>query len=744
MSFLFKGFVSLLLWISLVASHTHDELPKCALTGVHKTRQTILESPNYPDDYPPGTCWDYVIKSPFRCPTKFHIQFLDFFLEKSPGCKNDYLSVGLDNVDEDMDTLCGQVVGIKKYHTPDGVLRLRFHADDSPWSTGKGFKLLITRLACEKEEVLRNLKSNDDDDEEDSDDTVTITAPGTHLSPPQVQLMELFRNISGADQHQVYPLPPLFGLNYPNQLATPLYPTTYGPFYLPTGTFNQQLPQQNNYLATQPTAASEKACKDSKHHTKKQQQQHHIQPYLPPYVVNPYVPVTQDQYIGTWPSTSYLRALDGAGNVLEACCTTPFQQKRFYLSSPGFPRTIFSNLLSINRRDCEFRLQKHSSNICRLRVSFKFFDFGKSSPGLSGVGGTIGLPGITRNTCPDDFIEIDNQRFCGCRSDYVYNGLWNYQGDKKIRMRMGYSGVPSSGFLLEISQESCSESQFVTTTISPTLPISAPVTVGSTNLLGQNFQQQQGNYPGLSQQTFGGLNQQQQQLVQQQQLAQQQQQLLQQQQLAQQQQQLAHLPQQSFNGLSNQFPQNLQQTGGANFGQQLFNPQGLGQSFQQNPLYAPSFIPQHGGNDLGLPQPHPPQFPEGGGFPGYAYSSPNPLQQNQPFGLRYARSFEDQKPVSIVETNSTRKEYYFSENAEKGDRDPLLSIAMSRSSKAEDGALRWESEELRANDNPPQAQVRQKCNFDMGDILRLSVDVLWLTKPTCYAPQRNWFTNFLG
>ncbi|XP_061394466.1 uncharacterized protein LOC133330022 [Musca vetustissima] len=704
MRIILKGLISLLLCMGLVRGHTHDELPKCALTGVHRTRQTILESPNYPDDYPPGTCWDYVIKSPYRCPTKFHIQFLDFFLEKSENCENDYLSVGLDNVDEDMDTLCGQVVGIKKYHTPDGILRLRFHADDSPWSTGKGFKLLITRLACEKEEVLRNLetRNNDVDDAEDDDDTITVTAPGTHLSPPRVQLMELFRNISGADQHQVYPLQPLFGLNYPNQLQSPLYPTTYGPFYLPTGT-----------VIPQPQAH--------------QQQQHHqVQPYLPPYVVNPYVPVTQDQYVGAWPTTSYLRAIDGSSSVLDACCTTPFQQKRFYLSSPGFPRTIFSNLLPVNRRDCEFRLQKHSSNICRLRVVFKFFDFGKTSQIVSGLqGGAAGLAGMSRNSCPDDFIEIGNQRFCGCRSDYVYTGFWNYQGEKKIRMRMGYSGVPSSGFLLEISQEECSP--YETSTLSPTLPISAPATVGNTNFLGQNFQQQT-NYPsapGLSQQTFGGLNQQQQQQFTQ--------------------------PQ--------HFPQNLQQTagvGGASYGQ-AFNPQGLGQSLQQNPLYDHTFIPPQNGN--ALYQPHPPQFlSDPNGFPGYQLTSPSPLQPvHQPFGgfnqLRYARSFGDQKPVSIVETNSTRKEYYFSDTddkvaekivAEKLTADPLLKVAMSRSSESDGTVSRWEADELRANDNPPYAQTRQKCTFDMGDILRLSVDVLWLTKPTCYAPQRNWFNNFLG
>uniref|UniRef100_A0A1I8P2I7 CUB domain-containing protein n=1 Tax=Stomoxys calcitrans TaxID=35570 RepID=A0A1I8P2I7_STOCA len=691
-------------WISLAWGHTHDEIPKCALTGVYKTRQTILESPNYPDNYPAGTCWDYVIRSPFRCPTKFHVQFLDFYLEASKDCQNDYLAVGLENVDDDMDTLCGQVVGIKKYHTPDGILRLRFYADESPWSTGKGFKLLITRLACEKEEVQRQL-----DDNEDDDDTVTVTAPINHLRPPQTQIMDLFRNFTGQEQHQVYPLPPVFAINYATPLPSPPYPAIGG-YYLPSA----PAVQQQNYLAnTQNTL--EKPCTTNNEQKQLQQQQQQqpqlLYPTQPSYVVgssNNYLPISRDQYVGSWPTSSYLRAIDGNGRALDECCTSAFQQKRFYLSSPGFPRTIFSNLLPVNRRDCEFRIQKHSGNVCRLRVEFKFFDFGQSYHGTGSVEGNIGLPAIasSRNTCTDDYIEIDNQRFCGCHSDNVYTGFWNYQGHKKIRMRMGYSGIPSSGFLLELIQEECSETQFSTSTLRPTRPIAPTPTLpieNGHNYLDQQLQHGGGHYTGgLTQQQFGGLAQ----------------------------------------NIEGQNPFPLQ----PNYqGQPVLQPF-INPGIPQNPLFGQPQIslPSNGG----LYQPVPAQL--GGG---YQYTSPNPLQVN-PFGLpqiRYARSFGDQQqPVTIVETNSTRKEYYFNDNGDTTTSgpyasalraEPQLSIAMSRSSKAE-GATRWEAEDLRANKN--RAQVRRKCSFDMGDILRLSVDVLWITKPTCYAPQRNWFSNLLG
>lgn len=693
MNFVLCG-LTVVTWIALSKAHTHDEISKCTLTGVYKTRQTILESPNYPDNYPAGSCWDYVIRSPFRCPTKFHIQFLDFYLETSKNCKNDYLAVGLDNVDDDMDTLCGQVVGIKKYHTPDGVLRLRFYADESAWTTGKGFKLLVTRLACEDEDVLRELPDNDDDD------TITVTAPTGQLMPPQTQIMDIFRNFTGIEQHQLYPLPPLFGLNYPTQLPSPPYPTIGG-YYLPSGA----VVQQQNYLGSIENTA-EKPCKDN---TQQQQQQHkQPQPYLPPYVTNNnnYLPVSRDQYVGTWPTSSYLRAIDGSGSTrVEACCTSAFQQKRFYLSSPGFPRTIFSNLLPTERRDCEFRVQKHSANVCRLRVEFKFFDFGQNFQGTGSIEGNIGLPAIasSHNTCTDDYIEIGNQRFCGCRSDYVHNAFWNFQGDQRIRMRMGHSGIPSGGFLLEIVQEECSETQFSTSTIRPVRPIS-PTTVlpfenqnnflNQQNPQSQNFgqsqsQQQQSN--GLTQQHFGGLPQ---------------------------------VP-------------NYQSPAGF---QQIFNTPGFSPIYQQ---------PQISFTGNGAYQ-HPPPTLVSGSYPGYQYQNPN-LLPSSPYGLpqlRYARSYADQQPVSIVETNTTRKEYYFNDNEDTAPQSafvkaqPKLAIAMSRSSKAENGVTRWDAEDIKAHTT--SAQVRQKCTFDMGDILRLSVDVLWLTKPTCYAPQRNWFTNFLG
>lgn len=741
MNFLLK-FCVFLNALSLIWSHTHDEISKCFLTGVYKARQTVLESPNYPNNYKPDTCWDYVLRSPYKCPTTFHIQFLDFYLESSTDCKNDYLAIGLENVDDDMDVLCGQVVGIKKYHTPDGVLRLRFFADESPWTTSKGFKLLATRLACEREELLRKLKDDEDDDEPDEDDTIAVSAPSDKTKPPVSELMQIFRNLTGEEQYQLVPIPAVFGLNYPTQLPSPPYPST-GTVYVPA---NESRSPVAIYPGSNIQSNLLPPCTDNNQQrqlsnavgygalSSADQQQHNafigqnnylqaliasnnqlrqVQPLGAPN--NQILTSPKDQYIGAWSSTpSLLRAYENNYENLEACCVSAFQQKRFYLSSPGFPRTIFSNILpNVQKKDCVFRIQKSSASICRVRLDFKFFDFGQSYQGTGSFIGNIGYPAIqnTQNVCNEDFIEIDNQRFCGCRSGTMYTAYWNNAADKKLRMRQGYSGITSGGFLLELIQEECSESQFAMQTTKR--PIGA-TTINPNLISNQVFNAQQN--PALLQQ---------------------------------------QQPQNFFGGSSYPTPQPQQQ-------QQILNGNSYYQGqqpFLQNPLQQSGYVTQQQQQQLfnapgGYPSNLQQQYPF---FNAQQDFQHNLLQQPfNPFGLpqiRYARSYKDQQqkplPVTVVETNSTRKEFYYSND------DPMniheVSPPLSRSSSSEIlSSSKWDRKDTNIGEKDGSIGIAnavresRKCTFDMGDILRLSVDILWVTKPICYAPQRNWFTNWIG
>lgn len=133
---------------------------------------------------------------------------------------------------------------------------------------------------------------------------------------------------------------------------------------------------------------------------------------------------------------------------MDLCCISSFTQSHFYLSSPGFPRTVLNALLPGQQRDCVFYLEKNSLNVVGLRIQFKFFDFGQSAG--SGIYPTQ-LP-VAAAACSGDFLEIDGQRFCGCRSGYVHKSFWP-EGRKALRLRMGQSGGGNSnGFLLEIFQ----------------------------------------------------------------------------------------------------------------------------------------------------------------------------------------------------------------------------------------------------------------------------------------------------
>ncbi|XP_053959268.1 uncharacterized protein LOC128863889 [Anastrepha ludens] len=729
----------------LVSSATHDELPQCGLSGVYKTRQSVVESPNYPNNYPTNTCWDYVIRSPYRCPTKFHIQFLDFHLESSENCTNDYLAIGLENDGDDMDLLCGQVIGIKKYHTPDGILRLRFLSDDSPWSTARGFKLLITRLACEREDYLREMLDGNDEDTEE------LSAPSLEFKPPQATLPQLFRNWTQVEQHLPYPTQPLFGWNLPEHLPLPPPPPVPGSLYAPLPS-NQPLSQN---------IGNNKPCIQDQVLVKPPYLQYLRYPALGYRSNESQKPVSADQYVGVWPSgaqsgqqarvpdqalktepllkavnevqprqqflgtqfsdgsqftggptlspqyggvpfvgsqfgvaTAPIAPLSGTqatGAITAAppqqCCTSSFHQKRFYLSSPGFPRTAFTSLLPTQQRDCQFGLEKHADNICRLRVEFKFFDFGQSYAGTGDVHGNVNIAiSTTKDVCTEDFIEISGERFCGCRTGYIYTSPWGL-GTKQIRMRMGYSGIPSSGFLLEIYQEECQETAF----IKPERPAQDALSTGA-----QQAGIAQGN-ANVGQQNIVGtqnaLNPTQPTIFSQHQLPSY--------------QQPPYFTQPPQGNLPLDLPYRHLQT--ANFNPFLVAQQ---QQQQQQQLW-PSTI-------------QPPPFT----------ALPNtlpPLGSPLPF-YRHARTSDfalaasTHQPMTVVETNSTRKEYYYFDGDEAFGH-----------SRAND-----EPDDLDRNGVAPAATVRDRCSFSTMDALRLTVDSLWITKPTCYAPLRSWFSNIFG
>lgn len=123
-------------------------------------------------------------------------------------------------------------------------------------------------------------------------------------------------------------------------------------------------------------------------------------------------------------------------NQFGQCCRSVYSLQQFTLASPGFP----SLLHSANGYQCAYTIVPYSSYICRLRLHFKFFNFG-----------------VDDQFCRYGHIEIDGRNYCGCKSGLtIVSNVANWQ-TKTISVRyFGYPRTKLSGFLIEIVQETCS------------------------------------------------------------------------------------------------------------------------------------------------------------------------------------------------------------------------------------------------------------------------------------------------
>lgn len=107
---------------------------------VFTQKQFVIESPNYPSNYPLNFECSYLIKGP-TCPTTFSLQFVDFSIEETLGCYKDRLEIA------DKDALCGSRQDAKEYFSEQGTLILKFVSDRDV--TGRGYRIFVTRSSCE-------------------------------------------------------------------------------------------------------------------------------------------------------------------------------------------------------------------------------------------------------------------------------------------------------------------------------------------------------------------------------------------------------------------------------------------------------------------------------------------------------------------------------------------------------------------------------------------------------------------
>ncbi|KAL3282775.1 hypothetical protein HHI36_005942 [Cryptolaemus montrouzieri] len=104
---------------------------------VIKDSQFLLESLNYPDEYPTNLNCEIIVEGD-KCPLFFKFRFLDFKIESSSGCTKDRLEI------DNTDALCGTKNGTKLYFAKSGMLKLRFITDKE--KSDRGYKILVTRI----------------------------------------------------------------------------------------------------------------------------------------------------------------------------------------------------------------------------------------------------------------------------------------------------------------------------------------------------------------------------------------------------------------------------------------------------------------------------------------------------------------------------------------------------------------------------------------------------------------------
>lgn len=122
---------------------------------------------------------------------------------------------------------------------------------------------------------------------------------------------------------------------------------------------------------------------------------------------------------------------------LPDCCISSYGLRNFYISSPGFPYS------SPPSTDCVYNIRKANINVCRLRISFLYFNSGAYD--------------AEYGSCTRGYVEIDGKKICGCQTGLKLTT--SFEGDgltKTIRFKNeDVLANELKGFLIEIVQDEC-------------------------------------------------------------------------------------------------------------------------------------------------------------------------------------------------------------------------------------------------------------------------------------------------
>lgn len=500
---------------AIISNHKrmNEEISSCG--GTFRGRQTSIESPQFPRDYPPNIRCEYVFLSPFVCKNEFHIQFLEFSLESSAQCSKDNVTIG------ETEILCGKVIGIMKYTAENGMLRIMLSTDGDVES--KGFQLLVTRLPCLDEgESTSELPGEDLDltiSSVNGNDIETMSTEMPIEVPPSVDLLP---PLSGNRTNEMQTAngytytPPTFN-ELPNTGNGYLPPAGNG--YLPPPGNGYLPPAGNGYLPPPSYGTPQQPYPANPSNAPTPYNPQQPSGYPPNGYNPPGIPVSPPVFY--IPSTPSFGFYPPPGNP-------QFVPLPFYPSHPSFPSTptYHPNCPYPGQYPSNFPTHIQPNTFPDSATTFEQYPTKNSAepqvitPGISPIPQPAQIPIVppaitpssprcclnyfnqhrfflvspgfpnrqTYNTdclyhieknnpnicrvriefryfllgphdsrfgCFDNFIEIDGRRICGCNSGLIYTSQWGF-GTKIIRFVS--SNTPSNGvkgFVLDIVQENC-------------------------------------------------------------------------------------------------------------------------------------------------------------------------------------------------------------------------------------------------------------------------------------------------
>ncbi|OTF83939.1 cubilin-like protein, partial [Euroglyphus maynei] len=112
-------------------------------------------------------------------------------------------------------------------------------------------------------------------------------------------------------------------------------------------------------------------------------------------------------------------------------CDQTFDDKMFEIKSPGYPYRYFDGI------DCSYLIRKNSANVCRLKVTFTYFN-------------VVGEDG----NCRGDYLDIFNTRFCGVLDQHTSKEI-PFLEEKLLLHFHTNQQKTANGFHLSLEQVDC-------------------------------------------------------------------------------------------------------------------------------------------------------------------------------------------------------------------------------------------------------------------------------------------------